>query len=225
VLKKSTSVNIKGIIMIETDKIDSDFLNALLEGNRNASSKIIFDLLKSGRDIKDVYENVIKPSLYQVGELWEYNKISVATEHLASAIVEAILNELYHEVISKEKKAGKVIVSCVEKEYHQIGIKMVSDIFEANGWNSYFLGANTPAKELISFAKIIKPDIIAISMSIYFHLPTLVMMIQKIRAELPDIPILVGGQAFSRGGQDTLKKYSNVIYLRDLYSIDAFIKN
>lgn len=202
-----------------------DFLNSLLTGNRNICSKIINDHLNSQMSIENLYENLIKTSLYKVGELWEFNKISVATEHLASAIVEAILNEIYPTVTSKEKNEKKVIVSCVENEFHQIGIKMVSDIFELNNWNSYFLGANTPTNELISYAKTIKPDILAISLSIYFHLPILEIMIQKIRNEFPDLLILVGGQAFQKGGNDVISKYSNVTYLPDLHSIDLYIKN
>jgi methanogenic corrinoid protein MtbC1 len=208
----------------DTDKINSEFLDALLDGNRNVCSKLIFEQRQKGIAIKEIYEYIMKPALYRVGELWEYNKISVATEHLASAIAEAILNDFYPEMISKEKKEKKIIVSCVENEYHQIGIKMVSDIFESNGWSSFFLGANTPTLELISFAKMIKPDMFAFSLSIYSHLPTLEMMIQKTQVEFPETPVLVGGQAFSRGGQDAMKKYSNVIYLNDLYSTDLYIK-
>lgn len=204
---------------------NTDFLNSLLTGNRNICSKIVNEQIDNKISIKDLYENLIKTSLYKVGELWEFNKISVATEHLASAIVEATLNELYSEIISKEKSKKNIIVSCVEKEFHQIGIKMVSDIFELNSWNSYFLGANTPINELISFTKIIKPDILAISLSIYFHFPILETMIQNIRIEFPDLLILVGGQAFRRGGQDVISKYENVKYLPDLNSIDLFIKN
>ena len=148
----------------------------------------------------------------------------MATEHLASAIVEAILNELYFKVISKKKINKTVIVACVEKEFHQIGIKMVSDVFEMNGWNTHFLGANTPTTELISFAKTIKPDILAVSLSLYFHLPILENMIQMIRKDFPDLLILVGGQAFRNGGQDVLLKYNNVIYQPDLNSTDLFIK-
>lgn len=204
---------------------NSDFLNSLLIGNRNNCSKIIHEQLDNQTSIKELYENEIKTALYKIGELWEFNKISVATEHLVSAIVEAILNELYHKVISKDKNNKKVIVACVENEFHQIGIKMVSDIFELNGWNTYFLGANSPTNELISFAKIIKPDIIAISLSIYFNLPVFETMIQKLRAEFPDLLILVGGQAFRKGGQDVINKYSKVTYLPDLNSIYLFIKN
>jgi methanogenic corrinoid protein MtbC1 len=202
-----------------------EFLNALLSGNRSKCSELANNYLNNGVSIEMLYETIIKKALYEVGELWEYNKISVATEHLASAIVEGILNELYFKIISSDKINKTVIVSCVENEFHQIGIKMISDVFEMNGWNSYFLGANTPTNELISFSKTIKPDIFAISLSIYFHLPILEKMIPIIRKEFPELPMLVGGQAFRHGGQDILLKYENVIYKPDLSSTESFIKN
>jgi methanogenic corrinoid protein MtbC1 len=202
-----------------------EFLNTLLSGNRSKCSELVKTYLNIGVSIEVLYETIIKKALYEVGELWEFNKISVATEHLASAIVEGILNELYFKIISSNKINKTVIVSCVENEFHQIGIKMISDVFEMNGWNAYFLGANTPTNELISFSKTINPDVFAISLSIYFHLPILEMMIPIIRREFPVLPILVGGQAFCHGGQDILLKYENVIYKSDLNSTELFIKN
>ena len=202
-----------------------EFLSALLSGKRSRCSELANNYLNEGSSIKELYEVIIKKALYEVGELWEYNKISVATEHLASAIVEGLLNELYSRIISGNRIKKTVIVSCVENEYHQVGIKMISDVFEMNGWSSYFLGANTPTEELITFAKDIKPDVFAVSLSIYFHMPMLEKMIVKIRKEFPEMPILVGGQAFRHGGQDILLKYSNVIYKGDLYGTELFIKN
>ena len=212
--------------MIEPPEIDnSDFLQALLEGNRGECSRIVHAHLNNQMTVHDLYEKVIRKSLYEVGELWELNKISVATEHLASAIVEALLNELYMTAVHNDKGAGKVIFACVENEYHQIGIKMVSDIFELNGWNSFFLGANTPTNELISFVDYIKPDLLAISLSIYSNIPVFEKMIQKIREQKPNLPILVGGQAFRRGGQDVIARYPNAKYLPDLNIVDIYIKH
>jgi methanogenic corrinoid protein MtbC1 len=202
-----------------------EFLKSLLSGDHRMCSELANKLLNNNVTVKELYENVITKALYDVGELWEFNKISVATEHLASAIVEAVLNELYFKIISKGKNNKTVIVSCVENEFHQIGIKMIADVFEMNGWNTLFLGANTPTQELINFAKITKPDIIAISLSIYFHLPVLENMIQMIRTEFPDLTILVGGQAFRYGGLNIFYKYDNVVYQPDLNSTDLFIKN
>ncbi|SDX85353.1 Methanogenic corrinoid protein MtbC1 [Lutibacter oricola] len=201
------------------------FLEGLLTGSRVKCSNIVNKLIENGISIIDIYENIIKQTMYTVGELWEYNKISVATEHLSSAICSAILNEHYFFIISKQKKDKKVLMACVENEHHEIGAKMISDIFEMNGWKSYFLGAKTPTFDLISFAKTISPDIIAISLSIYFHLPELEKLIKALRQEFSETPILVGGQAFRHGGKEILMNYKNIIYQPDLNSTDLFIKN
>lgn len=203
---------------------DKEFVELLISGNHAACSEFIHEYAKN-ITIPQLYENIIKKSMYEIGELWETNKISVATEHLASSIVEAILNELYSKIISPERTNKKVVVACVENEFHQIGIKMISDVFEMNGWNTYFLGANIPIKDLISFVKKTEPDLLAISLSIYFHLPILEKMIQEFKQAFPELSILVGGQAFRFGGQDVLLKYSNVIYKPDMQSVKLLIKN
>ncbi len=212
--------------MIDPKEPDAskEFLALLIAGNRFACSEFIREYSQT-LTVQELYEDIIKKALYEVGELWENNKISVATEHLASSIVEAILNEHYSKIISEKRINKKVVVACIEREYHQIGIKMISDVFEMNGWNSYFLGANTPIHDLIAFVRKINPDFLAISLSIYFHLPLLENMIQEFKEEFPELTILVGGQAFTHGGQDTLLKYPNVIYKSDMRSIELFIKN
>jgi len=205
--------------------IHKEFLHALILGKHSLCSRLVRAYLEEQISIKELYEKIITKALYDVGELWEYNKISVATEHLASAIVEAILNQLYLEIISNEKRGKTVIAACVENEFHQIGIKMISDIFEINGWNALFLGSNTPTSELISFIKLRNPDLLAISLSLYFNLPGLEKMIQKVQKEFPDLPILVGGQAFQHGGKDIIMKYDNLVFEPDLNSTEIFIKN
>lgn len=207
------------------DQTNKKFLEYLISGNRNACSELINHELSNELPVTDLYENIIKESLYKIGELWEFNKISVATEHLASAIVEAILNEIYQKIITGVKNNNSVVVACVENEFHQIGIKMVSDIFDIHEWNTYFLGSNTPTNELIAFIKIIKPDVLALSLSIYFNLPILETMLEKIKVEFPDINILIGGQAFRKGGHEVIKKYKNILYLPNLKSIESFITN
>ena len=211
--------------MSQTDFSYEDFLEYLIKGNKTESAQLINFYISKGINIKDIYENVIRKSLYKVGELWEQNKVSVATEHMATAITESILNDIFEHTISDNRTGKKIIAACVENENHQVGIKMVADIFEANGWDSYFMGANTPTMELINFAKVINPDVIALSLSIYFNLPILKKMIIEIRNQLPNVSIIVGGQAFNRIEFDLDKTYKKIHYLPDLYSIENFINN
>lgn len=208
-----------------TEKIDyTAFLDSLLRGDRTYCSQVIRNELKSNPPVYDLYEKLIRRSLYEIGELWENNKISTATEHLASAIIEAIMNEIYPEVISTEKTDKSVVLTCVENEMHQIGIKMVNDIFELNGWRTYFLGTNTPVDSLVRFTREIQPNLLAISVSLYFHLPDLEKMIQHITDEFPELKIFVGGQAFRHGGVEVISSYKDVIYLPDLNSLDQYLK-
>jgi methanogenic corrinoid protein MtbC1 len=205
------------------ETIREHFLTSLLSGNRMSGSKLIHDLLKEGVGIYDVYEWVIKETLYRVGELWEQNRITVAEEHLATSVAEAIMNEFFADIVSKDRKQRKVLVGCVEHELHQVGAKMVADVFEMKGWDSYFLGTGIPLEELIRFARELKPDVIAISISIYFHLPQLDAMLARIAEELPDMPMLVGGQAFRHGGTDVVAKYDRVTFIANLYELETFV--
>ncbi|MFO8001407.1 MAG: cobalamin B12-binding domain-containing protein [Marinilabilia sp.] len=209
-----------------TNMKQETFLNTLLQGDRSGASRVINDMVEEGSmSVRDLYEEVIKRALYNIGELWEYGKISVATEHLASAIVEMVLNELYYKVMSGDKNDHRVVVSCVENEYHQIGSKMVADVFEMNGWNAFFLGANTPVKELVSFIYDVRPEILALSMSIYFHLPVLEKMLAEVKSSFPGLSVLVGGQAFRHGGRDVVERYPEVKFIADLNALDMFIKD
>lgn len=205
--------------------ISNEFLENLLTGNRLNCSKIARTYLETDPSIINLYEHVFKDALYQVGTLWETNKISVATEHLATAITEGILNELFEQLVSKKRYNKKVVVACVDKERHQVGIKMVADVFEMNGWESFFLGTGIPNGELIRYLHEVNPDLIAISLSVYFNLANLFKMLDLIQAEFPDLQILIGGQAFDHVSKEMLKRYANVNLFSDLYLLEKFIKS
>ncbi|PKP06567.1 MAG: cobalamin-binding protein [Bacteroidetes bacterium HGW-Bacteroidetes-5] len=205
--------------------VQRDFLEGLLVGNRLSCSNIINDLVKDKVGINDIYENLIRVALYEVGELWERGEISVASEHMASAIVESILNELYSTIISKSRMNNTVVASSVENEAHQIGIKMVADVFEMHGWNVHFLGANTPLKDLIRFIEIVNPKIVALSMSIYFHIHLLEEVINRIRDLFPETLIIVGGQGLRLHQKEITGKYPNLLYFPDLFKLEEFIKS
>jgi methanogenic corrinoid protein MtbC1 len=209
---------------MDSNNISREFLQSLLAGNRHVSSQIIGNLGVAGMPVEDIYEKIIRKSLYNIGDLWESGKISVATEHLASAIVESILNEMYSGIISKTRNNKTVIVASVENEAHQIGIKMVADMFEMHGWNALFLGANVPTKDLISFMEDIRPDHIALSLSISLNISTLKSAINSILASNPSIKIIVGGQGLRSGGRDIPMIYPGVVYFEDLYNLEKFIK-
>jgi len=202
----------------------NEMLKYLLYGDRHKCSTIAKLYLSENSSIKDLYEKVFKEALYKIGVLWETNKISVATEHLATAIVEGILNELYEQIEIEQLQNKKVILTCVENELHQVGIKMVADVFEMNGWESYFLGTGIPISELVKFIQQENPKALAISMSIYFNYQNLLKTINVLRKEFPNLTIFIGGQAFVHKKESGFMKIDDVIYIADLYELDKYLK-
>ena len=195
-------------------------LAALLAGDRAGCTTIVQELNTADIPLKDLYLNLFQRSLYRTGELWEHHKVSVSVEHLATAITERLLTLVEPKLFSGQPRHHSVIVACVADEYHQLGARMVADIFELHGWRGYFLGANTPVQSLITMIEQKKPALIALSLSIYSNLPALIKALDAVRAKYPDLPILVGGQAFSWGGIDLLKQYRNVTYIASIDQLE-----
>ena len=208
---------------IESDLIVREFLQNLIKGNRVNCSVIAHHYLKKNPSIQDLYEEVFRVSLYKLGRLWETNQITVATEHLATAIIEGILNELFEQIISDKRHNKKVVLTCVENEQHQVGIKMVADLFEMKGWESFFLGTGISTSELVKFIRDAKPDLLAISLSVYFNFTNLLKMLETLRREFPNLQLILGGQAFSRVSDEALLRLGDVVILSDLYILEKYI--
>ncbi|MGM0647733.1 MAG: cobalamin B12-binding domain-containing protein [Bacteroidota bacterium] len=203
----------------------TNYLNALLDGNRKQARQVCLDFIKAGNSIKQLYEQLMKPALYEVGRLWEQNKISVANEHIATAITEGILNSFYADIFPDKYNGKKAVLACVEDEEHQVGIKMVADVFEMNQWESFFLGTGFPNSELIKYIKEVQPDIMAISLSVYFNFARLKQMIQELKSEFPEIKIIIGGQALSHLSDNDFAEWNDITYIKDLNQLDTYLKH
>jgi MerR family transcriptional regulator, light-induced transcriptional regulator len=203
---------------------DERYLSALLAGNRREASLLIHGLADGGRPLIEIYQDVMLPALYQVGTLWETNRISVAAEHLCSAVTEGIMNELYPLVSSTQRTGLSIIVGSVENELHQIGAKMVCDVFEMNGWETRHLGADRPLSELLRQVETHSPNAVGLSLSVYFHLGSLEKMIYGFRASWPALPIIIGGQGLRQVGVAVAAAHPGVMYFPNLYSLDQYLK-
>ncbi len=203
-----------------TDELYNTYQSNLLSGSRSACTQIVADLIHTDLSIKDLYVHLFQRSMYEMGTLWEQNKISVATEHMCTAITESLINMCYPLIFSAEHCGKKAVITCTPGEYHHIGARMVADHFELHGWDGYFLGANTPTNELIRFIREHQPDLLAISMSVYFNLPNLKTLVDKIQREYPDLTILLGGQGFRWGGTDVFQSGDHIHFITSLDELE-----
>jgi methanogenic corrinoid protein MtbC1 len=100
------------------EEIYERYLAGLLTNNRQQCRQSFEQWLEVIPELRTIYEDLVRRSLYEVGELWEQGKISVATEHLATAICESLLNLTYPRLFAQPRNGKSAVVTCVANEYH-----------------------------------------------------------------------------------------------------------
>jgi methanogenic corrinoid protein MtbC1 len=148
--------------------------------------------------------------------------MSIPEEHLATQIIESLISRF--SPVGGSDPSRKVVITCIDKEFHEIGAKMVSNVFEMEGWKTYYLGASVPTKEIIKYVKQIDPEIIALSWSLYLNLGRFLEVVDHLTRFFPTKKILVGGQALAENSDKILKKYKNVEYIESIHSLENYLK-
>lgn len=210
--------------MVITDSFYENYREALLSGNRNKCQSLLQSLKSAGESVENIYFHLFQRALYDVGKLWEQNKITVATEHLATAITEYLMVLCQQELFLTPRIDKRAIIACTANEYHQIGARMVADTFEMHGWDTWFLGSNTPSKDLINLIHDKQPDVLGLSLSVYFNHSNFLRMLSQVREAFPDLPIIYGGQAFRWGGSSLMSDYGNIRYIQSVIRLKEYIE-
>lgn len=185
------------------------FLHAILCGQRAAAVKVVQEALREGHPILDVYVDVVERALCEVGRSWESNRITVAEEHAATALAQYVLARMYSELPLPEVQRGKLLITGVAGEQHQIGANLVSDVLESVGFNVRFLGTNLPHAGILSAIEAHAPQIVGISATVLPSLLEVTRLIEQVRARFGAAApqIMLGGSAF-RGLPDHGKEYA-----------------
>jgi len=92
-------------------ELNNKFLTAILEGNHRNCLKIAESFMYKEKDIESFYLNILQPVMYEVGMLWEKGIISVAQEHLSSAIVSRVMATTSILDINMTKIGKKAIIT------------------------------------------------------------------------------------------------------------------
>ncbi len=179
------------------------FLSALIAADREQAERILKDTVRSGTPVKDLYLHVFQPVLQETGRLWQLQQVSIAQEHFVTASVETLMARLHDRflpsgVTGKDRRGTTVVAAGVGADLHGVGIRMVADFFEMDGWDTFCTGANTPSQSILEAARDRKADVIALSATMPYHLPDVQYLIRSLRADrgTAGATIIVGGYPF-----------------------------
>ena len=179
-------------------KLARQYLDSLLAGERNKASRLVLEAVKEGARVSEIYLHVFQPSQHEIGRLWQLNRISVAQEHYCTAATQLVMSQLYPYIFTGERKNKTLVATCVAGDLHEIGVRMVADFFEMDGWDTFYLGANVPTRSVIQTLIDRRADVLAASATITSHVGMLADLIRAVRntPECRDVKIIVGGYPF-----------------------------
>ena len=176
--------------------IKKEYLHCILNNDTKGALRVIADAEKSGIPIDDICVEILQEVMCEIGNLWHQDKIKVDKEHYCTAVTQVALAQFHPTIFSKPRNGYTILTCCVGSELHEMGIRMVSDVFENNGWDSIYLGAAVPANAILNCIEENSPDLVALSVTMPQHLTLCFEIVNEIRKKYQDIKIAVGGRAF-----------------------------
>lgn len=179
------------------------YIAALRDGDEPNARAIVEQAHAEGVDIGTIYFDIFAPSMIEIGRLWEENQLSIAEEHLATAITERLIGQLSPEFNRQIQRTeiGCVMLGCVAGERHVLGLRMLADLFRAQGWRVVYLGADVPDRDWIDLAVRVNADVIGISAGTLHLAAHTKPLITQLHSAVPATLIMVGGAGFARSPQ------------------------
>lgn len=180
------------------------FEKLLQEEKKQEAVTLALDLLSTGKiDTVTLYSEILTPVLNNMQCFLAEKQLCVWKEHVRTAAVRTIVECCYPFVIKERDRLapphrGTAVVICPPEEYHDLGARMAADFFTLCGFDTIFVGSNTPFADFSAAAELIRPDIIAIGVSNYYNLVITRKIIAELRKRIgSNCKIIVGGTAFS----------------------------
>lgn len=182
--------------MIATlDELRDRYLTAQLAGDRREALRLLVeDGLGNGASVVELQARVIQAAQDEIGRLWQLNRVTIAQEHMASAISQLALAALFERARPAARLGKKIVIACVAGEFHDLPARLVTDFLDLAGFDVRYLGADVPNDDLVRMIEVEQPDLIGLSVTMSFNVPALRTAVARIHAVI-DRPIFIGGHA------------------------------
>jgi MerR family transcriptional regulator, light-induced transcriptional regulator len=176
------------------------FAEALLAGDRDAAERIVREAIEASLGEGLIDDEVIRPALVLVGDLWAEGSISIADEHLATAIAVRVLALQRETFRVAGRRAGhRVVLAGVEGEHHVVGLEMACSLLLNAGYDVRMLGADLPVAAVAPAVERHHPAVFGFTAATAETAVRLPAAVAAVRAASATTGILVGGRGVGLG--------------------------
>jgi methanogenic corrinoid protein MtbC1 len=198
---------------------------ALLAGDEVAAEQVIREAIDAELSMAQVDDEIIAPSLWLIGDLWERGEITVAHEHLATEISMRVL-ALQREArrVAAARGGHEVMLAAPPGELHTVALRMVANLLREAGYQVRMLGGDVPPDALAAMADRHKPDVICLSSTMPGGGDRVLVTMHEVQQLWNGSGFVVGGRGLtprlrSQPGLEVCRRVSEVVE-----AVDAMVK-
>ncbi len=150
--------------------------------------------LDQGIGAKDILQKGLVPGMERVGIKFRENKVFVPQVLMSAKAMNAAMVHLKPFFQSGEvERKGKFVIGTVAGDLHDIGKNLVSMMIEGSGWEVIDLGVDVSTEKLMETIKANPDCVVGLSALLTTTMNNMADTVRKIKAELPNQVVLVGG--------------------------------
>lgn len=171
---------------------------AVATGDDAQAAMLAKEALTAGVEPQRVFEQVIAPTLTEVGERFQRLEIFLPEMMMAADAAKAVFAVLQPAIEASKTSLttqGRIVIGTVAGDVHDIGKNMVASMLEVNGFEVINLGCDVPPDAFLRTARDKQADIIAMSSLLTTSLPYMKDVLEVLHesGEAARFKVMVGG--------------------------------
>lgn len=193
-------------ICIEFGKVNKDSKYPSSMIGLDGAVELTKTALQQNIPAEKILNEGMMPGMQRVGVKFRDGKIFLPEVLIAAKAMSGAMELLKPYFQSGEvKHKGKVIVGTVAGDLHDIGKNIVKMVLEGGGWQVIDLGVNVNAEKFVSVAKENHVTIVGLSALLTTTMQNMAAIILKLKEEVKDIFVIIGGAPVSQSFADSIK--------------------
>jgi 5-methyltetrahydrofolate--homocysteine methyltransferase len=151
-------------------------------------------LLREGIEPQTIINEGLTPGLKTVGDKFEQGDYYLPQLMLSAQVAQQAFSLVQKQMKNQDiTTKGTIIIGTVKGDIHDIGKNIVAALMKTHGFRVIDLGKNVPAEAFLAAAQREEAQIVALSSLMTTTMAYLQPTIEKIKANLPTVKVIVGG--------------------------------
>ena len=196
------------------DGKSSKLLKAMEQGLKNEGAELTRAYLEN-KDAMEIINDMLIPALDVVGDKFEKGKIFLPQLIMAADVAKVCFDEVKNYMSAKggqSEQKGKIVISTVKGDIHDIGKNIVKVILENYGYNVIDLGRDVDPMKVVEAVKENDVKLVGLSALMTTTLGSMEDTINLLKENNLDCKIMVGGAVLT---EDYAMKIGADYYAKD----------